>query len=104
MKSNYRCPLCDSPMSIMKFEGTTKEECCMACPDSESKDCFFCNIFCYFYCSKKKVKINYVNILEMINYPKIQDWDEGCEGYAKIYEKIFKRCCFLTLVDKGYEF
>ncbi len=103
MKLNYRCPLCGGLIFNVEWKNV-QENCSLVCPSRQGKNPDFCNILCYFYCSEKDVTISYIKILEMINYPKIQDWDEDCEGYIKIYEKIFEGCCSLILSDKGYEF
>lgn len=105
-KLNFRCPLCGrlmygSPFCDRRSWIGTKESgnCIVLCPERENGPC---GIFCYFFCGKLGIEINYRKVLELVEDYN-DEWLISCEKFVKIYRKIFEKALSSIPLNKSFE-
>jgi len=115
---DYLCPLCGEPLfSVSCFEPSSKiikhSKLCVV--KSNSGRISFnvkCNVFCFLFCSKRRIEINLEDIRKLSRYKnnlsveekyKNIDMDVDCEGFIREYRNIFENIFSLISMDKGFE-
>jgi len=89
-----------TPFPATGFYNEMKEKggCMVLCPERENKPC---SIFCYFFCGKLGVEINYMKILELVDH--YEPGDIRCKTFVKIYKRIFEEALSSMSLNKSFE-
>ena len=108
VKLSYKCLFCGNSMFSINCDearetNKTFEEIGLCMVINPPKDRAFCDIFCYFACSKKKIYISYDKILNSLGIQFEKNSIE-CSDFNKMYRESFNKISSLVpIISNGFK-
>jgi len=108
VKLSYKCPFCGNSMFSINCDEARKsdktfEEIGLCMVINPPKDKVFCDIFCYFACSKRKIYIGYEKILNSLGI-QFEKGSMECSTFNKMYQEAFNKISSsVPIIGNGFK-